>query len=182
MARVSLHSKRGMSLVEPLVAMAVLSLSLLGSVSMFGLAQDGITGGARKLQAMALAETRMERLRAAAYHTLLTADLDGDGVVDVRLQDSGEEGDVVADDGEYTARHATNAIMVTWTVRPDRPILANSRTATMTVTAAWVDQAGRHHMVRLGMRRANPVFVGSDGKVGSESIFGSNSDLRRVSD
>jgi len=158
MERVSLLSKRGMSLVEPLVAMVVLSLSLLGSVSMFALAQDGIAVGARKLQAMALAETRLERLRAAVYHTLLTADLDGDGVVDVRLKDSGSEGDAVADDGEYTARQTINGIIVTWTVRPDRPSLANSRTATITVTAAWSDQAGRLRMVRLGMWRANPVF------------------------
>src|SRR5207247_10913963 len=102
MKRGSLHSKRGMSLVEPLVAMVVLSFSLLGSVSMFALAQDGITVGARKLQAMALAETRSERLRVAAYHTLLTAELHGDGVVDVGLKDSGREVDDVDDDGEYT--------------------------------------------------------------------------------
>jgi len=160
MERVSLLSERGMSVVEPLVAMVVLSFSLLGSVSMFAWAQDGITGGARKLQAMALAETRLERLRAAAYHTLLTADLNGDGLVDRQLQDSGSEGDAVAGDGEYTARQTINGIIVTWTVRPDRPSLANSRTATITVTAAWSDQAGRHRMVRLGMRRANPVFSG----------------------
>ena len=95
MERVSLLSERGMSVVEPLVAMVVLSFSLLGSVSMFALAQDGITGGARKLEAMALAETRLERLRVAAYYTLLTADLDGDGVADVRLEDSGSNGDAV---------------------------------------------------------------------------------------
>ena len=52
MERVSLLSKLGMSLVEPLVAMVVLSFSLLGSVSMFALAQDGIAVGARKLQAI----------------------------------------------------------------------------------------------------------------------------------
>src|SRR5256712_11033897 len=101
MERGSLHSKRGMSLVEPLVAMVVLSFSLLGSVSMFALAQDGITVGARKLQAMALAASRIERLRVAAYHTRLTADLDGDGVDEVGLKDSGTEGDVVAADGVY---------------------------------------------------------------------------------
>src|SRR5206468_11922907 len=87
----------------------------------------GITVGARKLQAMALAETRIERLRVAAYHTLLTADLDGDGVVNVGLKDSGSEGDAVADDGEYTTRQASNGIMVTWTVRPDRPSRASCR-------------------------------------------------------
>ena len=160
MGRALLLSERGLSLVEPLVAMVVLSFSLLGSVSMFALAQDGITGGARKLEAMALAETRLERLRVAAYYTLLTADLDGDGVVDVRLEDSGSNGDAVGGDGEYTARQIINGIVVTWTVRPDRPGLANSRTATITVTAAWSDQGGRRRAVRLGMRRANPVFSG----------------------
>jgi len=139
MTRAAFLSERGMSLVEPLVAMVVLSFSLLGSVSMFALAQEGLTGGARTLQAAALAETRLERLRAAAYHTLLTADLDGDGVVD---------------------RQTINGIIVTWTVRPDRPSLADSRTATITVTAAWSDQTGRLRMVRLGIRRANPVFGG----------------------
>src|SRR2546428_8900554 len=142
MKRGSLHSKRGMSLVEPLVAMVVLSFSLLGSVSMFALAQDGITVGARKLQAMALAETRIERLRVAAYHTLLTADMDGDGVVDVGLKDSGSEGEPVADDAEYTTRQASNGIIVTWSVRPDRQNQANSRTESLTVTAAWSAHAG----------------------------------------
>src|SRR2546427_11134125 len=116
MKRGSLHSKRGMSLVEPLVAMVVLSFSLLGSVSMFALAQDGITLGTRKLQAMALAETRIERLRVAAYHTLLTANLDGGGVVDVGLKDSGSEGEPVADAGARTTRQARTGIILTRTV------------------------------------------------------------------
>ena len=81
MERVLLLSERGMSLVEPLVAMVVLSVSLLGSVSMLALAQDGIAGGARKLEALALAESRLERLRAVPYQSLLKADLDGDGLV-----------------------------------------------------------------------------------------------------
>src|SRR5437867_11760155 len=136
MERVSFLLERGMSMVEPLVAMVVLSLSLLGSVSMFALAQDGITGGARKLEAIALAESRLERLRAVPYQSLLKADLDGEGLVAGRLKDSGSEGVAVAGDGEYTARQTINGVMVTWTVSPDRPSLANSRTATMTVTAA----------------------------------------------
>ena len=160
MKRASFLLERGMSLVEPLVAMVVLSFSLLGSVSMFALAQDGLTGGARTLQAVALAETRLERLRAAAYHTLLTASLHRDGVVEGRLQDSGNEEDAVAGTGEYSAHQTLDGIIVTWTVRPDRPSLANSRTTTITVTAAWSDQRGRRHMVRLGMRRANPLFMG----------------------
>src|SRR5207247_3356192 len=119
MKRGSLHSKRGMSLVEPLVAMVVLSFSLLGSVSMFALAQEGRTEGARTLEAVALAETRLERLRAAAYHTLLTASLHRDGVVEGRLQDSGNEEDAVTGAGEYSAHQTLDGIIVTWTVRPD---------------------------------------------------------------
>ena len=160
MTRASFLLERGMSMVEPLVAMVVLSVSLLGSVSMLALAQDGIAGGARKLEALALAESRLERLRAVPYQSLLKADPDGDGLVVGRLKDSGREVYAVAGDGEYTARQTINGVMVTWTVRPDRPSLAHSRTATLTVTAAWSDQGGRRHMVRLGMRRANPVFSG----------------------
>ena len=160
MTHASFLLERGMSMVEPLVAMVVLSFSLLGSVSMFALAQEGLTGGARTLEAVVLAETRLERLRAAAYHTLLTGSLHRDGVVEGRLQDSGNEEDAVAGAGEYSGRQSLNGINVTWTVRPDRPTLASSRTTTITVTAAWSDQGGRRHMVRLGMRRANPVFGG----------------------
>jgi len=160
MERVLVRSERGMSMVEPLVAMVVLSFSLLGSVSMLALAQDGIAGGGRKLEAIALAESRLERLKAVPYQSLLKADLGGDGWLEVRLKDSGSAGDAVAGDGGYTARQAINGVMVTWAVRPDRPSLANSPMATITVTAAWSDQGGRRRTVRLGMRRANPVFSG----------------------
>src|SRR2546422_11742004 len=135
MARVLLLSERGMSMVQPLVAMVALSVSLLGSVSMLALAQDGIAGGGRKFEAMALAESRLERLRAVPYQSLLKADLDGDGLVVGRLEGSGSEGYAVAGDGEYTARQTINSVMVTWTVRPDRPSPAHSRTAMLTVTA-----------------------------------------------
>src|SRR5207245_10367337 len=96
MARVLLLSERGMFMVEPLVAMVVLSVSLLGSVSMLSSAQDRIAGGARKLEAMALAESRLERLRAVHYQSLLQADLDGDGLVVGRPNRSGGAGDAGA--------------------------------------------------------------------------------------
>src|SRR5438309_5422895 len=133
MERVLIHSERGMSMVEPLVAMVVLSFSLLGSVSMLALAQDGITGGARTLEAIALAESRLERLRVVPYQALLKGDLDGDGLLEVRLKVSGSAGDAVAGDDGYTARQTINGVMVAWTVRPDRPSLANSPMTTITV-------------------------------------------------
>ena len=144
--------------METMVALALLSISLLGAVSMATVAQDGISAGAKGLEALALAETRLERMRAAAYHTLLTADLNGDGVADVILQDHGSDGDAAAGDGEYTARRTVRGIVLTWTVRPDQPGLARSRAVTIRVTAEWSDRRGSRRTVQLGMRRANPVY------------------------
>ena len=41
-------SDRGFSLVEPLIGMVVLTVSLLGAAGMLAIAQDGVTGGAKK--------------------------------------------------------------------------------------------------------------------------------------
>jgi type II secretory pathway component PulJ len=154
------QSEYGFSLAETMVALTVLSINLIGAVSMFALAQDGISAGKKSLEAMALAESRMERMRAAAYHTLLIDDLEGDGLADVVLEDSGNGADATAGDGEYTARLTVNQIVLTWTVHPDHPLLARSRTATITVTAEWSDRQGRRRTIRLGMQRANPLYTG----------------------
>lgn len=155
------HSEGGFSLVETMVALVLLSISLLGALSMFAVAQDGISGGAKRLEALALAETKMERMRAAAYHTLLTDDVNGDGLADAILEDRGTDGDAVAGDGEYTARRTINGIVLTTQVRPDQPTLARSRAATIRVTAEWSDYRGHRRTIRLGMRRANQVYGGS---------------------
>lgn len=143
-----------------MVALIVLSINLIGVVSMFALAQEGIFAGKKSLEAMALAESRMERMRAAAYHTLLTDDLNGDGIADVFMEDSGTGAGMVAGDGEYTARLTVNHIVLTWTVHPDHPLMARSRAATITVTAEWSDHQGRRRNIRLGMQRANPLYMG----------------------
>jgi len=124
-------SERGMSLVEPLVAMVVISFSLLGAVGMFAAAQDGLSGSTKSLEARALAESRMERLRAQSYGSLL------DGARKV------------------------NGIALTWTVRPDRAAPAESRSSMITVTAEWSVGKGRPRKIRVGLRRANPVFSGA---------------------
>ena len=126
--------------------MVVISFSLLGSVGMFAAAQDGISGSAKSLEAMALAESRMERLRALPYRSLLSSRLDGDEV---------------AGDGEYTARQTVDGIVVTWSVRPDQPNLADSRWTLITVTAEWSVGKGQPRKIRQGMLKANPVFSGA---------------------
>jgi len=118
-----------MSLVEPLVAMVVIAFSLLGSVGMFAVAQDGISVGAKKLEAAALVESKMERLRTVSYRNLL--------------------------DGEQRV----NGMVLTWTVRPDRLTLAESRSAVIEVAAEWMNQKGQPRAIRLNLRKANPVFA-----------------------
>lgn len=131
MRRSQVLSESGLSLVEPLVAMVVISFSLLGSVGMFAAAQEGISGSAKSLEAMALAESRMERLRALPYGSLLSGNQTVDGIV------------------------------LTWTVLPNQPKLAESRSSVLTVTAEWSAGKGQLRRVRLGMRKANPVFSGA---------------------
>ena len=154
-------SEGGFSLAEPLVAIVVLSISLLGAVSMFAVAQDGISGSAKRLEAMALAETRLERLRAVAYHTLLAGDVNGDVLGDSILESREADEDARAGQGEYTARQTINGIVLTSLVRPDQPSLARSRAVTIRVTAEWSDYRGHRRTIRLGMMRANPVYGGS---------------------
>ena len=124
-------SENGVSLVEPLVAIVVISFSLLGSVGMFAVAQDGVSGSAKSLEAMALAESRMERLRALSYGSLVS--------------------------GNQTV----NGIALTWTVFPEQPNLMDSQAALVRVSAVWSGRGGQSRKIRLGMRKANPVFSGA---------------------
>lgn len=150
---VQAHAReRGLSLVETLVALALLTISIVSVLSMVALAQEVIGAGAKDLEMMALAQTGMERLRVAPYHALLSHDIDGDGVVDVTLQDVGG--------GQFQTSWIVHGITVTWSVCPDRQILAQSRIAMLKVTAQWTDSRGRHRTVRWAMQRANPVYGG----------------------
>jgi len=130
MVRQRRDSQGGFSLVETMVAMAVLSIMLLSGMSMFAVAQHGLSEGARSLEVMALVESKLERMRTAPYHTLLS--------------------DVLYDNG----------ILLTWSVRPDQPVLARSGVATIKVTAEWSDHRGRRRTIQSGMLRANPIYGG----------------------
>jgi hypothetical protein len=147
-------SEEGCSLVEALVAMAVLSVILMGVASMFAFSQAGIVGGAKSLETAALAQTRIERLRSMPYHDLLTSSLEGNGEADLVIEDSGI--------GEFSARQNVRGVDLSWSVVPDGP-LSKSRAVTIKVTAGWVDARGQHRTIRFGMRRANPVYSGAGG-------------------
>jgi type II secretory pathway pseudopilin PulG len=142
----------GCSLIETLIAMSVLSINLMGALSMFTLSQAGITEGAKSLETVALAETKIEVLRSMPYRALLAPDLSSDGGADLVLQEGGS--------GEFTARQMVKGTRLSWSVIPDGPVLNESRAATIKIKAVWVDARGQHRTIHFAMRRANPVYTG----------------------
>jgi hypothetical protein len=162
------RSEAGLSLIETMTALTLLSINLLGALSMFVVAQDGISEGAKRLEAMALVETKMERMRVADYRALLTDDASGGGTGEGFPEPLGGNGDEAADAGAYMTRRNIHGIVLTTRVFPDRPALARSRTCTINVTAEWRDHRGLPRTVRLKMRRANPVY-GGPSAIGAES-------------
>jgi prepilin-type N-terminal cleavage/methylation domain-containing protein len=142
----------GFSLVESLVATAVLSIVLTGGLSMFLEAHHGLSGSGKRQDMMALAESTMEALRVIPYHQLLAPDFNGDGQADFVLADQGN--------GEYVVRQEVSGALLTWTVRPDQPVLSKAKAVTLSVLAEWDDSRGRRRKVEFGMRRANPTYSG----------------------
>jgi type II secretory pathway pseudopilin PulG len=144
-------TEQGSSLVEALVAMSILSIVLAGCVGFFAIADDGLATGAKSLVMTALAESRIEALRAIPYPSLVAPVFTGDSVALTVEQTAG---------GQVLGSQTIQGILMTYTVTPDNPVLIRSRAATITVAADWADPRGRHRMVRFGLRRANPVYSG----------------------
>ena len=145
--------EEGFSLVEAMVAVVLLSTVLMGVLAMFMQIQTGVSAAEHTLDMAALAETRMETLRHMPYHSLLAPDFDGDGEADVLLVDDGG--------GVFRGRQIINGILLTWTICPDLPLLANSPAVTVKVTAERVDPRGLRRAIQFGMRRANPGYSGA---------------------
>lgn len=70
-ARGALTRESGLTLVEIIVAAAVIGLGLVGVVAGFLYAVGGIEGGRQQTTAVFLAEQRMEQIKAAALTNLL---------------------------------------------------------------------------------------------------------------
>jgi hypothetical protein len=118
---------------------------------LFNIADDGLAAGAKSLVMTALAESRIEAWRTLPYPSLVTSVLTGDGEA-LTIEETAA--------GQFLGRQTIHGILMTYTVTPDNPVLIRSRTATITVTADWVDSRGHHQTVRFGLRRANPVYSG----------------------
>ncbi len=160
MARAS--QQTGFSLIEVMIAMIVLAFGILGAMSAFQWSDHGLRHGATGTRALALVESRLEAKRATPWNALLTDDLDGDGRVEVTMQDDGRPPDEQAGDGLYTATVEREGIMLRWTVQPDRtgPVQTWG-SAVITASARYQAGRGQWREVTLGTLRANPGYLGT---------------------
>lgn len=151
----------GFSLTEVLVAMTLLSLGLLGALSGFRWAQQGLSDGERATRALALAESRLEAKRAGPWRTILQDDVDGDGLAGRSMRDDGGGDDEQAGDGRYTGSRTEDGIHLVWTIQPDRTgALWQVGSVLIQVEARYQTTGGVWRHIRLGTRRANPNYVG----------------------
>jgi prepilin-type N-terminal cleavage/methylation domain-containing protein len=154
-------NERGFSLIEVMVAMVVLAFGLLGAMASFQSADHGLQEGAKGTRALALVESRLEAKRAMPWQTLLSDDLNADGMPDVLMHDDGQPPDQVSSDGIYTAGVDTEGISLVWTIQPDRSgPLQHAGSVVILAAASYSLPNGQRRTVRLGTLRANPVYVG----------------------
>jgi hypothetical protein len=155
------HTEGGASFAEVLVAMALMLIGLAGAVGAFQAAERSHRTGTMATRALAMAESRIEAKRSARWDRLLLDDLNHDGVPDLVMRDDGAGGDLQAGDGVYSGSWDQDGVHLIWTVTPSRSgPLSLSGHVLIEARAVYKAVEGQRE-VRIGTRRANPLFVGS---------------------
>lgn len=156
-------AEKGITLVEVMVAMMILAVAMMGSLGLFEWAEGGMRQGEIAMQALALAESKLEGKRAVRWERLLAEDLDADGQYETAMRDDGLDGDATAGDGVYSVRAHHGPVELTWTVQPAQlRNLSASAYAVIHVTARYRNLRDRWREIELRTVRANPRYVGSN--------------------
>jgi hypothetical protein len=152
---------KGATFSEVMVAMALVSVSVMGAMGAFEAADKNLAQDVLAARALSMAESRVEAKRAAPWGQLLAEDLDHDGVPDLTMHDDGTGGDRMAGDGIYSAMLEQHGVTVIWTVAARHSeSLVNS--GAIVIEARGVYRAsGGEREVRLATLRANPAFAGN---------------------
>lgn len=155
-------AEEGISLVEVMVAMMILTMAMMGSLSLFEWAEGGMRQGETAMRALALAESKLERKRVVPWERLLAEDLDADGQYETSMRDDGLNGDVTAGDGVYTVRALHGPVELIWTVQPAQPRNPSaSAYVVILVTARYRIMRDRWREIEVGTVRSNPRYVGA---------------------
>ena len=149
----------GFSLIEVMVSMVILAFTVLGVTSMFQWSNEGLQDGGKGTQALAMAEARVEVKRIASWETLLTDDLDGDGMAERGMHDDGMQGDAVAGDGIYSDLFEKDGIRLVWTVQPVHSGPLATAGMVMIKAQATYPIGRRSRTIQTATFRANPHYL-----------------------
>lgn len=127
----------GFSLIEAMLALALLTGGCLAAIGMFVVSDRALARAEHTDDALALARDVMEWKRALPYERLDEDDLDGDGLADGRSLDGADE---------------IGSFHRTWRLWRDRP---GPGLSVVSVEIAWLDEQGRPHCLAMAMVRAD---------------------------
>jgi hypothetical protein len=133
----AVEGSAGFSLIEAMLALALLTGGCLAAVGMFVVGDRALARAAHTDEALALARGVMEWKRVLPYERLDEDDLDGDGRADGRSLDGTDE---------------IGSFRRTWQVRRDQP---GPGFSLVSVEIAWPDEQGRTHHLAMAMVRAD---------------------------
>ncbi|HXX74833.1 MAG TPA: choice-of-anchor X domain-containing protein [Nitrospiraceae bacterium] len=154
------RSQEGFTFAEVMVAMAITSVTLVGTVATFHVAEQHLREGTVASRALALVESRIEAKQSARWDRLLIDDLNHDGQSNLIMRDEGEGDDALAGDGVYSGSWDDHGIHLRWTVTLSRPgALSTSGSVLLEAIASYMTDRGPRE-VRMSTLRANPTFVG----------------------
>jgi len=152
---------KGATFSEVMVAMALVSVGVMGAMGAFEAADRSLARDALAARALSMAESRVEAKRAAQWAQLLVEDLDHDGVPDLTMHDDGTGGDRMAGDGIYSAMLEQHGVTVVWTIAARHSESLINSGAVLIEARGLYRASGGEREVRLATLRANPSFTGN---------------------
>jgi hypothetical protein len=132
-----LRTRAGFSLIEAMLALALLTGGCLAVIGMFVVGDRALARAAHTDDALALARGVMEWKRALPYERLDEDDLDGDGGADGRSLDGADQ---------------VGPFHRAWRLRRDQP---GPGLSVVSVEIAWPDERGGPRQLAMAMVRAD---------------------------
>ncbi|MCS6896475.1 MAG: type II secretion system GspH family protein [Nitrospira sp.] len=152
--------EEGSTLLETLIAATIAGVAFVGTMGAVEVAARFVRQADLVTQAQAVAQSRLEAKRAVGWKFLLEDDVDRDGVPDTVMRDDGQDPDMAAGDGVYSAMAEHRGLTEVWTIEGHRSgPLASVGMVTIRSIVTFEGWKGRREL-RMETMRANPAFVG----------------------